>query len=128
MDSTLPLASSSTTSSSMVVALEEQADTSKAWVPDATARCSSSRSKSVGVFWFLLKDSIKGPTRTEEITVHPARAPHDQADPDWHHYCAAPRAVTAQSAHSRHLTPNFVSDLAQIILAPSTSMPPLDPT
>ncbi|KAG8334338.1 hypothetical protein J6590_092596, partial [Homalodisca vitripennis] len=54
----------------MVVALEEQADTSKAWVPDATARCSSSRSKF--------------------------------ADPDWHHYCAALRAVTAQSAHSRH--------------------------
>ncbi|KAG8301628.1 hypothetical protein J6590_048823 [Homalodisca vitripennis] len=25
-----------------------------------------------------------------------------QADPDWHNYCAAPRAVTAQSAQSRH--------------------------
>ncbi|KAG8262995.1 Host cell factor 2 [Homalodisca vitripennis] len=25
-----------------------------------------------------------------------------QVDPDWHHYCMAPRAVTAQSAQSRH--------------------------
>ncbi|KAG8301536.1 hypothetical protein J6590_051608 [Homalodisca vitripennis] len=103
----------------------------------------------------LEEESIKGPTSTEEITVHPARALNDQVrlftlgggrltpkgsvydaqplrhaslrrgsphtvelgcpqsktsfcvvrfqeDPDWHHCCAAPRAVAAQSAQSRH--------------------------